>query len=161
MVKCDSLLKINIFHSSRVQWWQAFHHSNRHLALRMLILGLCAVRQWKPILWSSRLTVLPEVIWNSRKYYFYTLRASALGGPILPACVAYHFAVELLFLLDVTSYQCSSSRAEIWQTDLFWEASYNVATKSVEFNNNEWLIQANYFFPHCYAIWCVIFELSL
>jgi hypothetical protein len=35
---------------------------------------------------------------------FYMLRASALGGPILWACLAYHFAAEALLLLDVSTY---------------------------------------------------------
>ena len=54
-----------------VQWRQALHHSSRHLALRMVILGLCAAaRPWKPISWSTRwtvlvLTLLPEAVWNS------------------------------------------------------------------------------------------------
>ena len=71
IVKCDSSLQRTHFYCSRVQWRQALHHSSQCLALRMVILGLCAAaRRWKPILWSSWLTVLvltlfPEAVWNS------------------------------------------------------------------------------------------------
>jgi hypothetical protein len=42
-----------------VQLWQALHCSSRCLALHMVILGLCvAAWPWKPITWSSRLTVI-------------------------------------------------------------------------------------------------------
>ena len=36
---------------------------------------------------------------------FYELRSSALSGPNLWACVAYHFAAESLLLLDVSTWQ--------------------------------------------------------
>jgi hypothetical protein len=67
------------------------------LALRMVNLGLCAAAQpWKPILWCSWqtvlvLTLLPVTVWNSvmsvatEDRWF--LRALALGGPVLWACV--------------------------------------------------------------------------
>ena len=58
--------------------------------------------------------------------------ASALGGPILWACVVDHFAAELIFsprhfhftITALTVDQGSSSRAEIWWTDLLerWHA---------------------------------------
>ena len=60
MVKSDSSLQRT-----------RFHHSSRRLALRMVILGLCAAaQQWKPISWSSRWTglvptMLPEAVSNS------------------------------------------------------------------------------------------------
>jgi hypothetical protein len=58
-VKCDSSLQRMCFHCSIVHWWRALHHSSRGLALRMVILGLCAAtRPWKPISWSSWWTVL-------------------------------------------------------------------------------------------------------
>ena len=41
MVKRDSSLQRMRFHCSRVQWWRALRHSSRHLALCMVILGLC------------------------------------------------------------------------------------------------------------------------
>jgi hypothetical protein len=94
------------FHCSRVQWQQALHHSSRHLALHMVSLGLCAAAwPWKPVSWSSRRTVhvlmlLPEAVWYSvvsdatEDRSFYALRASALGCPVLWACVvAYHFTL--------------------------------------------------------------------
>jgi hypothetical protein len=54
-----------------VQWWRALYQTSRCLALRMVILGLCAAaRLWKPISGSSRgtalvLMLLPEEVWNS------------------------------------------------------------------------------------------------
>ena len=36
MVKRDSPLQRMHFHCSRVQWWQALHHSSRHLALSIV-----------------------------------------------------------------------------------------------------------------------------
>jgi hypothetical protein len=72
-----------------------------------------AARPRKPISRNSRqtvivLTLLPEAVWNSVvrvTNYFYTLRASALGGHVLWACVAYHFVTEPLLLLDVSTSQ--------------------------------------------------------
>ena len=115
MVKCDSSLQRTRFHCSRVQWWRASHHCWQRLALRMVILGLCAAgHPWKPISRNSWRTVLvlmllPEAVWNSvvnvatEDRWF--LCASALGGPVLWVCVVYHFPG-------------SSSRAESWWTDL-------------------------------------------
>ena len=116
MVKRDSSLQRTLFHCSRVQCRQGLHHSSRLLALCVVILGLCvAAWPWKPILWISRqtvivLTLLPEAVWNSVLsvateniyIFFYMLRASALGGTVLWACVAYHFAAEPLLLLEVS-----------------------------------------------------------
>ena len=114
-VKWDSSLQTTRFHCYRVQWRRTLHHSSRRLALHMMILGLCAAA-WplKPISWSSWrtvivLTLLPEAVWNSvmsvatedRRF----LRASAHGGPVLWACVAYHFVDEPLLLLDVSTSQ--------------------------------------------------------
>ena len=42
MVKRDSSFQRTRFHCSRVQWLQALHHCSQCLALRMVILGLCA-----------------------------------------------------------------------------------------------------------------------
>jgi hypothetical protein len=68
--------------------------------------------------WISRVGVAYEDI-------LFFLHTSALGSPVLWACVAYHFVAELLLLLDVFTSQYqhlvdrgSSSRAEIWQTNL-------------------------------------------
>ena len=59
MVKRDSSLQRTRFHCSRVQWRQSLYHSNRRLALLMVILGLCAAaRPWKTISWSSWRAVL-------------------------------------------------------------------------------------------------------
>ena len=115
MVKRDSSLQRTHFHCFRVQWRRALHHSGRCLALHVVILGLCAAaRPWKLISWSSWRTalvlmLLPEAVRNSvgsvatedRRF----LRASALGGPVLWACVAYHFAAKPLLLLDVSTSQ--------------------------------------------------------
>ena len=38
-----SSLQRTSFHCSRIQWWQALHHSSRRLALHMVILGM-----WNP-----------------------------------------------------------------------------------------------------------------
>jgi hypothetical protein len=38
----DSSLQRSRFQYSGVQWRQALHHSSRHLALHMVILGLCS-----------------------------------------------------------------------------------------------------------------------
>jgi hypothetical protein len=112
MVKRDSSLQRTRFHFSRVQWLRALHHSNWRSVLRTVYLGLCTgALQLKPISWSSRQTVIvltfPEAVWNSlvsvtskdRRF----LRATALGGPVLWTCVVYHFAAELLLLLDVST----------------------------------------------------------
>ena len=90
-------------------------YSSQHLALYMVILGLCAAaRTWKPISWPSRRTLLvlmllPEAVWNSvvcvatEDRLF--LCPSALCGPVLSAFVAYHFVAEQLLLLDVSTSQ--------------------------------------------------------
>jgi hypothetical protein len=61
MVKRDFSLQRPCFHCSRVQRQGALHHFSRRLALRMVILGLCAAaRPWKPISWSSWRTVIVD-----------------------------------------------------------------------------------------------------
>jgi hypothetical protein len=42
---------------------------------------------------------------NWGQIIFYSLCASTLGGPVLWACVAYHFTAEPLLLLDVSNSQ--------------------------------------------------------
>ena len=84
----------------------ALHHSSRRFALHMVILGLCvAARPWKTISWSFRRTVLvlmllPEAVCDLvvsvATVDSWFLHASALGSPILWACVAYHFVAEPL-----------------------------------------------------------------
>ena len=126
------------FHCSRFQWRWALHHSSRRLALRMVILGLYAVaRPWKTISWSSRrtvlvLTFLPEAVWNSvvsvatenrpflRVTCFSTWQSHSVSLCGLPLCGwavvtprRFHFTITAL-----TVNRGSSSRAEIWQTDL-------------------------------------------
>ena len=138
MVKHDSSLQRTCFHCSRVQWWWALHHSSWHLALLMVILGLCALaRPWKPISWSSRRTVfvqtlLTESVWNSvvsvatdDRLFFHTMRfstqwsrsVSLCGRPLRGWTVVspkrFHFTI-IAFTVD----RGSSSRAEIWWTDL-------------------------------------------
>ena len=45
ILKRDSSLQRTCFHCYRVQWRRALYHSSRRLALRMVILGLCAAAQ--------------------------------------------------------------------------------------------------------------------
>jgi hypothetical protein len=139
MVECDSSLQRTRFHCSRVQWWQALHHSSLRLALHTVILGLCAAaRPWKPISWSSRQnSSCAEAVWNSvmsfasedRRFLqamrFSTRRSCSVSLCGLPlrswAVVAprsFHFTITAL-----TVDQGVSSRAEIWQTD-FLESWY-------------------------------------
>ena len=138
MVKRDASLQRTRFPCSRVHSWRALNHSSRRLALRMVILGLCAAaRPWKPISWSSRLTVivltwLPEAVWNTvvsvatedRQFLhatcFSTQRSRSVNLCGLPlrgwAVVApSHFHLTITAL---TVDWGSSSRVEIWQTDL-------------------------------------------
>ena len=130
MVKRDPSLQRTSFHCSRVQWGWALHHSSQRLAWRMVILGMCAAaRPYKPISWSSQrtvlvLTLLPDSLklrsecCNRRQTIFSMLCASALGSPIMWACVAYHFVAELL-LLDISIrklYTKISARGRVrWQ----------------------------------------------
>ena len=93
-----------------------------------------AARPWKPISWSSWQVpkLLPETVWNSvvriatedrpflRATCFSTWQSRSLSLLGLPLCswavVAprhFHFTIAAL-TVDL----CSSSRAEIWQTDL-------------------------------------------
>ena len=130
MVKRYSSLQRTHFHCSRVQWRWALQHSSWLLALRMVILGLCmAAQSWKPISWSSRwtilvLTLLPEAVCSEccRQFFFYfsTRRSRSVSLCGLPlrgwAVVAprhFHFTIT-----ELTFDRGSSSRAEIWRTDL-------------------------------------------
>ena len=116
------------FHCCWVQCRRALHHSNWRLALQMVVLGLCAAaRPWKPISWSSRRTVLvlillPEAVWNtlvSVRTKDEQCLLATLGGPVLWACVAYHFMAEPLLLLDVSTTQYSSYELSKKETALF------------------------------------------
>jgi hypothetical protein len=118
------------FHCTKVQRRRVLHHSSRHLALRMVSLGLCvAARPWKPIWWSSRRTVfelmfLPEAVWNlvvsvatedrqSLQSCSVCLCDLPLRGWAIVAHRRFHFTMTAL-----TVDRCGSSRAEIWWTDL-------------------------------------------
>lgn len=109
------------------------HHSSSHLALCVVILGLCAAplghgnwfheapdtqflywrcfqRQSEPLWW---------VMQQKYKWFF-----CSLDGPSVCVCVVYHFVAELLLLLDTsliasTVSRGRSSRADISYTDLW------------------------------------------
>ena len=114
--------------------FRALHHSSWHLALRVVILGLCAsALPWKPISWSSWRTVLvlmwlPEAVWNyvvsvatkDRRFLRASTRRShsvrLCGLPLRGWAVAprhFHFTITAL-----TVDWGSSSRAESLRTDL-------------------------------------------
>ena len=97
----------------------------------MVILGFCAdARQWNPISWSSRQTILvlkllPGEVWNSvvlqpRTDILRTMHShsvSLCGLPLrswaITAPRRFHFTITAL-----TVDRGSSSRADIWETDL-------------------------------------------
>ena len=112
MVKLDSSLQRKPFHCSRVQWRRALHHSGQHLAMHMVILGLCAAaRPWKPISWSS--LFLSAVRFSTR-------RSRSVSLCVLPLC-SWAVVAPRRFHVTITALTVdrgSSSRAEIWQTDL-------------------------------------------
>jgi hypothetical protein len=131
----NSSLQRTRLHCSRVQWRRALHHSSWRMALHMLIIRLCvAAQSWKPIPWLSQqtvilLTLLPKAVWNSvvslATNNRWSLHTTRFSGPVLWACVAYHFTAEPLLLLDVSTFTItaltvdrgSCSRADIWPSD--------------------------------------------
>jgi hypothetical protein len=130
MVKRDSTFQRMRFHCSWVQWRRYLHHLHHpdgcitHGDLRHV-----AARPLKPISWSSRyycadvasrgsLELGSECCnWGQTIFMLYALQHSVLW-----ACVAYHFAAEpRCFHFAITALTVdrgSSSRTEIWQTDL-------------------------------------------
>ena len=46
-----------------------------------------------------------QFLLQPRTDYFYALHASEFGGPVLCACVDYHFTAEPLLLLDISTSQ--------------------------------------------------------
>ena len=100
MVKRNSSLQRTHFHCSRVQWRWALHHFRRRLALHMVILGLCAAA------WAMETNVMKlqmnsscadvasrgglELSSECCNRGQMILHASALGGPVLWACVPLH-----------------------------------------------------------------------
>ena len=127
MVKHHWSLQKTRFHGTRVQWQWALHHSNWRLALRMVILGLCAAaRPWKHISGSSHqtvlvLTLLPESVWNSvvnvatdDRLFFHTTHYSTQRSHSVNLCGSETFPLHKTAL---TVDRGSSRRAEIWWTD--------------------------------------------
>lgn len=77
----------NLFVVLEVPVYLALHHSSRRLALRMVILRLCAaVWPWKPNSLSSQqtivLTLLSETVCVATEDRQF-LHATALAGPVL------------------------------------------------------------------------------
>ena len=123
------------FHCSRVQWQRALHHSNRRLALCLVMLGLCAAAQtWKLISWSSRWTVivptlLPEAVGNlsvatEDRWFLCAMRLSTQQSRPVSFCGrpfrgwAVVAPRRIHFTITALTVDRGSSRAEVWRADL-------------------------------------------
>jgi hypothetical protein len=139
MLKRDSSLQNSLFNYSRVQWLWALHQSSQHLALRMVILGLSAsALPWKPISWSSQRSVSCVASRGSLELgseccnWGRSRSVSLCGLPLFGWAVVnprrFYFTITAL-----TVNRGSSSRANIWRTDLLerWHPMTALCWKSL------------------------------
>jgi hypothetical protein len=111
-----------------VQWGQALHLSRRHLALCMVILGLCADENQlheapdeQFLCWRCFQKQFGSECCNPRTDHFYSLRSSAFCELVWSTTCGWTVVIPRRFYFTITALTVdrgSCRRTEIWQTDL-------------------------------------------
>ena len=97
---------------------------------------------------------LPQPSLQPRTKDFYTLHASALGSPVLWACMAYHSATEPFLLYDVSGAALAGQKFDeltIWKVASYYGATLKVTELS------EAILLPMYVYGDCMAVCSILY----